>query len=131
MPNKRSKRKVVKRFYCPFCEQRLWRTGTSKYYLYYSGVGEIKENTNLSSKKAKLLANTRTTYIDNNKWIEGFFCSEHGALWLLVSVQEKVYEYKLAKQKDWLKTGKTLDPENFNPSVSEFTRRMSRKPQYK
>ncbi|MEM6611604.1 MAG: hypothetical protein AAF652_05000 [Cyanobacteria bacterium P01_C01_bin.72] len=49
-------------------------------------------------------------------------------MWLLISVTEDNYEYRLAQEEDWLKTNKTTDPENPNPSVSEFTLRMSRKP---
>ncbi len=130
MPNKRSGRKT-KKYFCPFCEQRLWRLGTAKYYLFYRNASEIKQNTGISSKKAGLLAIQNSTYLDTKKWIEAFCCPDHGTLWLLISLQEKDYEYRLAKEKDWLQTNKTLDPRMSNPSVSEFTQRMSRKPRYK
>lgn len=128
MPNKRSSRKKIKHYFCPFCEQRLWRLGTVKYHLFYKNAAEISKNTGITSKKAKLLATQSTTYSDNKKWIEGFCCSEHGTHWLLISVRENKYEYRLAKEKDWLCTGRTLNPNVSNPSVSEFTLRMSRKP---
>ncbi len=127
MPNKRSGRKT-KKYFCPFCEQRLWRLGTPKYHLFYKNATEIRQNTGISAKKAKLLALQNTTYLDPNKWIEAFCCQNHGKLWLLISLQEKGIEYRLAKEKDWLQTNNTLDPRMFNPSVSEFTRKMSRKP---
>ncbi len=126
MPNKRSGRKT-KKYFCPICEQRLWRLGTTKHHLFYKNATEIKQNTGLSSKKARLLAIQNTTYLDTNKWIEAFFCSNHGRLWLLISLQEKDFKYRLATEKDWLQTNKTLDPRMSNPSVSEFTLRMSRK----
>lgn len=126
MPNKRSKRGRTKIYCCPFCEQRLWRVGTSKHYLFYSNVNEIKQNLGISSKKAKLLAAQNPIYLDKNKWIEAFCCQKHGSLWLLISLQEEGYEYRLAKGKDWLQTTKTSDPRTSNPSVGEFTLRMSR-----
>lgn len=48
-------------------------------------------------------------------------------MWMLVSVRNDNYEYRLAVGKDWLQTNKTVDPRLSNPSVSEFTLRMSRK----
>lgn len=128
MPNKRSRRKKTKYFYCPLCQQRLWRTGTPKYFLFYKDSIEIRQGTGISAKKSRFLAHQNMTYLDTKKWIEGFCCSEHGQLWLLISLYDRDYEYCLAKEKDWLKTNKTLDPRSTNPSVSEFTQRMSRKP---
>ena len=126
MPNKRSGRKT-KKYFCPFCEQRLWRLGTSKHHLFYKDVTETKRNTGISSAKARLLLLQNSIYLDTKKWIEGFFCSNHGTLWLLISLQEKDCDYRLATEKDWLQTNKTIDPRMSNPSVSEFTLRMSRK----
>ncbi|MGD1918961.1 MAG: hypothetical protein ACFCAD_08735 [Pleurocapsa sp.] len=126
MPNKRSGRNT-KKFFCPYCETRLWRLGTTKYHLFYKDAIEIRKHTGISSKKSKLLANQNSTYLDSNKWIEGFCCPHHGSQWLLLSVKGKNYEYRLAKEKDWLQTEKTLDQRVSNPSVGEFTLKMSRK----
>ena len=131
MPNKRSNRKKTRHFFCPFCEQRLWRMGTEKYYLFYRNAAEIKKNTGITSKKAKLLASQNSTYLDTKKWIESFCCSKHGMLWLLVSTKDNDYSYRIATQNDWLQSNKTLDPRLSNPSVSEFTLKMSRKPRLK
>ena len=127
MPNKRSKRKETRKYFCPFCEQRLWRLGNCKYYLFYKNSTEIRQNTNISKKKAGLLAIENSTYLDTKKWIEAFCCPDHGMLWILISTHDDVYKYRLATEKDWLKTSKTLDPRRANPSVSEFTLKMSRK----
>lgn len=127
MPNKRSRRKKTRKYYCPFCEQRLWRLGKTKHHLYYRNAAEIRDNTGLTKKKAKLLSIQNSTYLDTKKWIEAFCCSSHGMIWLLVSIKENSYEYRLAKEKDWLQTDGTIDPRVSNPSVSEFTLRMSRK----
>lgn len=128
MPNKRSGRRQAKKFFCPHCQQRLWRLGRSKYYLHYQNAEEIRSNTGITLKKAKLLALQSTTYLDRHRWIEAFCCSSHGMMWLLVSAKDKNYEYRLATAKDWLRTDKTIDPQVSNPSVSEFTLRMSRAP---
>ena len=128
MPNRRSRRNQTFPFFCPYCQQRLWRLGYTKHYIFYKNATEIKENTGISTKKSKLLNLQNNTYLDNKKWIEALCCSEHGRLWLLISRQEKTYEYRLAKETDWLRTNKTIDPRNPNPSVSEFTQKMSLKP---
>lgn len=128
MPNKRSSRRQTKKFFCPYCQQRLWRSGNNKHHLYYENAEEIRKNTGITLKKAKLLSLQSATYLDRNKWIESFCCSSHGMMWLLISVRDKNYEYRLAKANDWLRTDKTVDPRIANPSVSEFTLRMSRRP---
>lgn len=128
MPNKRSRRNKTKKYFCPFCEQRLWRLGKSKHNLFYRNAAEIRANTGMTMKKAKLLSIQSSTYLDTKKWIEAFCCSSHGMMWLLISVTEDNYEYRLAQEEDWLQTDKTLDPRVSNPSVSEFTLRMSRNP---
>ncbi|MEL7077381.1 MAG: hypothetical protein AAFY50_00720 [Cyanobacteria bacterium J06648_1] len=128
MPNKRSNRRKTKKYFCPYCEQRLWRLGNSKHNLYYQDAEEIRSNTGIPLKKAKLLSLQSSTYLDLNKWIESFCCPSHGMMWLLISIKEKSYEYRLATGNDWLRTDKTIDPRIGNPSVSEFTLRMSRKP---
>lgn len=127
MPNKRSKRKKTRKFYCPYCEQRLWRTGHTKHHLYYTDAEEIRRNTGIAAKKAKLLSLQTATYLDANKWIESFCCPEHGTMWFLIAVKEDTYDYRLATRKDWLQSNHTIDPSLTNPSVSEFTLRMSRK----
>lgn len=128
MPNKRSKRKKTRKYFCPFCEQRLWRLGQTKHNLIYQNAGEIRDNTGMSAKKAKLLSLQSSTYLDPKKWIEAFCCPSHGMMWLLIAIEKDNYEYRLAKEKDWLQADKTIDPRVSNPSVSEFTLRMSRKP---
>lgn len=131
MPNKRSRRNKVQKYYCSFCDERLWRLGTTKYNLFYQDAAEIKQHTGISGRKARLLAIQNSTYLDPNRWIEAFCCSEHGTMWLLVSRTEAGYEYRQATEADWRKTSKTVDPRLFNPSVSEFSQRMSRKPRYR
>jgi len=83
MPGKRSKHKNVQRFYCPYCERRLWRLGSPKHYLFYLGASEIKKNVSMSRQSAELLA-SKGAYVDSGSWIE-FFCGDHGKLWMKVT----------------------------------------------
>lgn len=131
MSNKRSRRKKVQHFFCPFCEIRLWRLGSSKHYLFYKDAKEIRQQFKISAKKAALLSNQNSTCLDSNTWIEEFFCTTHGKLWLHISRKEnRELVYRLSKREDWLKTSKTFNPNNPNPSISEFSYRMSRRSYY-
>lgn len=126
MPGKRSKFKNAQRFYCPYCERRLWRLGSPKHFLYYLGASEIQQNVNMPHKSAMFLAN-KGAYVDNNSWIEDFFCGDHGKLWLKVTRKTcNNLVTTLATSKDWQQTTHTILPDTPNPSVSEFTYRMSR-----
>ncbi|MBV9386398.1 MAG: hypothetical protein JOZ78_08220 [Chroococcidiopsidaceae cyanobacterium CP_BM_ER_R8_30] len=126
MPGKRSKRNKVQHFYCPYCEHRLWRLGSPKHFLFYLGAAEIKQNVGMSSKSAALLA-ARGDYLDNNSWIEDFFCRDHGKLWMKITRKDggKLVS-AMATSIDWRQTTRTIMPHSPNPSVSEFTYRMSR-----
>lgn len=127
MPNKRSRRRKVQHFSCPYCEQRLWRVGSRKYHLYYQGMAEIRQNLGITRKKAQFLATQSPTCADNDRWIEEFFCSQHSQIWLLLSRQpDGSITQTLARSEHWQKTDKTIDPSISNPSVSEYSYRMSR-----
>lgn len=126
MPGKRSKRKQVQHFHCPYCELRLWRMPGSKYFLFYLQASEIKASTNVSRKTALLLAN-QGIYTDNNAWIEEFLCREHGTSWMkVIRKTDGTLVARLAKSEDWQNTTRTIRPDTPNPSVGEFTYRMSR-----
>lgn len=128
MPNKRRKRAHIQKFSCPYCESRLWRLGGQKHFLYYSNVSEMLRNLDITRKRATLLA-TQGIYIDRHTWLEEFFCGEHGKMWLrLHKDEEGALSSKLASDEDWRSSTGTLDPNVPNPSVSEFTYRMSRRP---
>ena len=131
MPNKRS-RKRKQQFYCPYCQTRLWRAGSPKHYLYYQEVSEIQKNLNLSRKKASFLINQNNTYLDKSSWIEDFCCEQHGKIWLKISRKvDRPMEISLASEDDWKNTTGTINPNIPNPSVSEFTYSMSRRPKIK
>lgn len=127
MPGKRSKRKNVRLFYCPYCERRLWRLGSPKHFLFYLEAAEIRQNVSISRKNAVFLAN-KGAYVDGNSWIEEFFCGEDGKLWMKVTRKtDGTLVTTLATSKDWQQTTGTIIPDTPNPSVGEFTYRMSRR----
>ena len=131
MPNKRSKRGKKKVFNCPICGERLWRLGTTKYYLFYRSPAEIYKHKGISTKKAKFLISQNSTYLDTSRWVEGFHCKHDGNIWLTISLKDGEYSYHTTKETDWLMTSKTQAPGLSNPSVSDFSLRMSRKPYLK
>ena len=63
MPNKRSKRKKSQQFDCIYCQQRLWRLGSSKHYLFYTEASEIKQRLNISRKNASFFCLLKTRFI--------------------------------------------------------------------
>jgi len=128
MPNKRSRRNKTPKFHCPYCQRRLWRVGSPKYYVFYNGKHEMKEGLNLSGKNAGLLAAQQSTCLDTNVWIEEFFCEEDGKVWMhLVRAESGELSVRLAQQKDWKRTVKTVDPDMPKHACSEYSNRMSRR----
>ena len=66
--------------------------------------------------------------VDRSTWLEEFFCQVDGKMWLKVSKDlDGTITTQVADQKHWKQSTKTIDPNKPNPSVSEFTYRMSRK----
>jgi len=127
MSHRRSKRKRSPNFYCARCQQRLWRLGSPKHFLFYQEASDIRVNLKVPRKNALLLA-AKGICVDQKAWIEELFCSEHGKVWMLVRKQDDgTFTTIPAKSQDWERTTKTLDPDLPNPSVSEFTYRMSRR----
>jgi hypothetical protein len=125
MANKRSNRKKHQ-FHCPYCQQRLWRNGSPKHYIYHEGKLEIQQGFNLTAKKASFLAAQNRTQLNQNIWLEDFFCELDGKIWLLVSRKDGEISYRLAVQEDWLRSTKTINPDYRNCSVSEYTSKFSR-----
>lgn len=128
MSNKRRTRQQTHKFFCPFCQQRLWRSGGRKHYLYYQGKSEIQENLNITSKKASFIATYHPVYVDANVWLEEFFCQVDQKVWLRLSkTSDGLIHSRLATNTDWERAVHTPDPDLPNSTVSEFTYRMSRR----
>lgn len=127
MACKRSKRHKVHRFHCPTCSGRLWRLGSPKHYLFYKDLSEITQQAGLAHKKAAFLA-VKGDYVDRSSWLEEFFCGEHGKMWMAIRQDETGTLMAVpADERDWKRTTGTVNPNIPNPSVSEFTYRMSRR----
>ncbi len=127
MPNKRSSRGKSKKFYCPYCQTRLWRKGHQKYYLHCLTIPQIQKEFKLGHKKAAFLAAQNSTPVNLNLWLEEFFCPEDGQIWLRIAKNDQGnLTITLATEEDWKRTHRTIDPTRPNASVSEFTYRNSR-----
>lgn len=126
MPGKRSNRKNVHHFRCPHCDSRLWRSGSPKHFLYYTGAVEIQQHVNMPRQSAVLLA-AKGVYVDRNCWIEDFTCGQHGKMWMKITKKtDGSLIAVLATSRDWQRTTHTIQPETPNPSVGEYTYKMSR-----
>jgi hypothetical protein len=132
MPGKRSRKHKKPEFNCPYCQEKLWRIGSPKHYLYYQEAAEIQKNINITRKKASLLIAQNNTYLDQSTWIESFVCEQHGSMWLKIARKaEQPLKVSLANDDDWQKSTGTINPNFPNPSVSEYSYNMSRKPRLK
>lgn len=85
MVKKRSNRKNVQHFYCPYCDRRLWRLGSPKRFMSYPDAAQIQQNLNISRKSVLSLV-TKGTCVERNSWLEEFFCEEDSKLWMKVTV---------------------------------------------
>ncbi|MBC7881116.1 MAG: hypothetical protein H7Y37_07255 [Anaerolineae bacterium] len=129
MPGKRSKRSDTERFACPDCENRLWRIGSEKYLIYCSEASDFVHYMGMSRRQAAM-SMAQGYRLDRHSWIEEFFCGEHGKMWLLVrNLESGKIATTTATAHDWKRSTGTPNPDSSNPSVSEFTQRMSRSPQ--
>jgi hypothetical protein len=129
MPGKRSKRNNIARFTCPNCENCLWRIGSEKHYIVCSDPSDFAHYLDLSRRQVAI-AMAQGGWNERRVWIEEFFCGDHGKMWLLIrNLQCGKAVAKAATEYDWKRSTGTQHPDSFNPSVSEFTQRMSRCPQ--
>ena len=127
MPNKRKRRNQALKITCPFCENRLWRLGGQKHFLFYKDKNERKKELGITNKKASLLAAKASAFLDYNSWIEGFFCENDGTIWMHIAKKsDGKITSALADENNWARTTGTIDPDHPNPSVSEYSSHMSR-----
>jgi len=122
--NRRRKRVVTS---CPNCDQRLWRVNSERHFLFASNTEQIRGMTGITRKKALILNSQQATFVDRRRWLEEFFCTDHGHLWLLlIQDEEGNITASVPDANVWLQTTGTIDPRKPNPSVSEYTFRCSR-----
>jgi hypothetical protein len=127
MPGKRSNRKKVEQFFCPYCEKRLWRLGGSKHHLFLASVSDTQHDLQTPSKLPRKRLE-KNACLDPNQWIEAFFCGQHSRLWMLVcrTTYDRLTAV-LASKTDWQRSTGTPSMDFTNPSASEFSIRMSRR----
>jgi hypothetical protein len=128
MAERRNRRRKRVLTYCSVCAARLWRINSDRHYLFANSSAEIRQLSGMTRKKAAMFTQQSNTFVDRHRWLEEFFCTDHGPLWLLLeqdadgSINTSVPDPKI-----WEQTTGTIDPRKPNPSVSEFTFRMSRR----
>lgn len=83
MARARNMREQVRRFYCPYCQRRLWYAVSPKYYLFFLEVLE-QQDAESSHINALFLA-SHYQYDHVSSQLEKFICSEHGQLWMKVT----------------------------------------------
>lgn len=121
MPGKRSSRKKIEHFFCPYCEKRLWRLGGSKHNLFL-GSSSSSSRQNLQNPSTPSKVFERSACIDSNQWIEAFFCREHNKLWMLVCrTTHNRLTAVLASNTDWQRSTGISPVDVPNPSVSKFS----------
>jgi len=127
MSERKNRRRKRVSAHCPTCQHLLWRQNSQRYYLFASGINQIQQLTGFSRKKASIFANQNPVFIDRRRWLEEFFCIEHGSIWLLLT-QDSDHNVRATIPDDrvWEQTTGTVDPRKPNPSVSEYTFRSSR-----
>jgi hypothetical protein len=122
------KRRKKQHFPCPKCDLQLLRTGSKKYPLFSENPEEIACKADINRKKAPMLLAMNGAFIHQSTWLEEFLCESHGCLWLVVHRNNAGrLRIALPNANDWKRTTGTLHPDLPNPSVSEFTHRMSRR----
>ncbi len=129
MPRKRSRfktRTVLAPCPHPNCPHPLRRLNSQRHYVFAEGIEDLMAVYGHSRKKAALLAQAGQV-VSRRLWLEEFFCYQHGRMWLAVHCSEEgKHTVSLPATRLWQRTTGTLDPEHPNPSVGEYTRRMSR-----
>jgi len=127
MPRKRNRSLNRLEVPCPHCGIRLWRGCGQKHYIFSSSVEQTRELMGTTRKKAVLLHTVTPTWVDRNRWIEPFFCSADGQIWMVCIRQPEGHVIcEPAPSELWRQTTGTVDPNKPNPSVGEFTYRGSR-----
>lgn len=79
------KEKTTQKFYCLYCQQRLWRLGSSKYYLLSLSNAESYSSRPRDRQQTSLSASQNVISTNRSYWLEEFYCEEHGKLWTWLS----------------------------------------------
>ncbi|MBF2067357.1 MAG: hypothetical protein IGS39_23505 [Calothrix sp. C42_A2020_038] len=119
---KRSKRRAI---YCPIHGCYL-DSQSCKYTLFADSAGQLQQR-GVSQKEAKILIANKTTIAIQGEWLEAFWCNDcQKTKYYHVRLHDGKYEVSVASPQLWRQAVGVINPDG-NSSVSEFTRRHSRK----
>ncbi|MBD2080276.1 hypothetical protein [Leptolyngbya sp. FACHB-17] len=123
---KRSKRRSL---YCP--KHRCYLHSVSQKHPIYADRAEQLQQRGLTRRHALLAVATRTTVMLQGEWLEAFWCDEcQTREWYHVRrLENNQYEVSIAPPELWQQATGVIQPQG-NPSVSEFTRKSSRRTTY-
>ena len=113
--------------FCPkHPDQRINGNG-KKYFLHLLSAGELRSR-GMPSAKAKLIINAYPVLVLSNEWLEELFCPLCGQnTWYHIIRHGRVrHSVRIAPRELWMQVAH-VDPRMANPSVSEFTRRSSKR----
>ncbi|MEM8602394.1 MAG: hypothetical protein AAGF24_00975 [Cyanobacteria bacterium P01_H01_bin.121] len=119
---KRSKRRAI---YCPVHNCYL-DSASPKYPLFADKPGQLQER-GLGRQPAQLVVDTYGSVMLQGEWIEAFWCKLCDRTeWYHVRLySNRTYQVQIAPPELWQQAVGVIHPSG-NPSVSEFTRRISR-----
>jgi len=123
---KRSKPRAI---YCPIHDHYLESVG-QKYRLFADQASQLQQR-GMSRRGALLLVASNTTVAIEGEWLESFWCDHcQESKWYHVrKTGDRTYELAIAPGELWQQVAGVIHPHG-NPSVSEFTRRQSRRMNY-
>lgn len=82
MWKKSDRQQQVQRFFCLYCDRRLWRLHRSKRYQFARETIDcvtVKVSSSVTPGSANI-----DDSIEDDTWLEAFICGQHGRLWLPV-----------------------------------------------
>lgn len=126
--NRRVKRRQL---FCPKHPEKRIEGNGKKYFLHLLTSEELRTR-GFSDKMAKLVINAYPVFVLSNEWLEELFCPECGTnSWCHVIRHDPIqHSVTFAPKELWMQVAH-VDPIVPNPSVSEFTRRSSRRTNHK
>jgi hypothetical protein len=130
---KRSKKRAI---YCPTHGCHL-SSVSPKHSLFVKSAKELQQR-GISRQSSQLLIANNATVLLEDEWLEAFWCEEcQETKWYHVkkctqkpSSDKVIYKASLAPPEQWQQAIGVINPEG-NPSVSEFTRRQSKRVPYR
>jgi hypothetical protein len=125
--HKRRGRPKSRQLFCPAHPDQQISGNGRKYFLHLLRPEELKLR-GMSDKKAKLVIQAHPVLVLSNEWLEELFCPQCGTThWCHVVRHDRVeHSVRWAPRELWLQVAH-VDPLVPNPSVSQYTRRASRR----